>query len=250
MINSAILSLLIYNRNSFTMNTLHKVLISVYCSLIMLTARVSVFYNILLAVVRTINLVRPFMKQKVRYVVIMAVLCPIFWTPLAAGQLNFFINDAKYDYMLFTPYLGAKWLGLVGLQLNIVIPFVLPSLIALVCLLVQAAVLRKSEVVEFHHNNRQRAITMTITLLTLLFFICNTTFALLFYVDMFTLFVTCLEPHYRFVIGCVMTGTLTFVNAAMNPIIMIYRGSRLRTFVLNMRSHVLLENKRSNSSTC
>ena len=233
LINALILIMIVLLKDRLTeekVETVLTVTITIYCGMIMFTARVSVAYNVIVAVVRTKSLTRPFSRQRLLYVVIWIVLLPMCLSPLIGLQIKFFLDNGMIDYMLFTPYLGAKWLGWVGLQLNILLPFLLPSLLAVVCMAIQGYTLIKTRGLLVHRTNRQRDITKTIVLLTFLFFICNTAFAISYYVDMFTYFVTCLPPYQRFLVGCVVTGTLSMINAAFNPIIMISRGSKLRAY--------------------
>lgn len=211
-------------------------LITGYCALIMFSSRVSVGYNVIIAVVRTKGLTRPFSRQRQLYVVIWVVLLPLALAPFIGFQIKYFIDNSMTDYMLFTPYLGAKWLGWIGLQLNILLPFLIPSIVAVICMAIQGYTLIKSTDLQVHCTDRQRDITKTIVLLTLLFFVCNTTFAISFYVDMFTYFVTCLPPYQRFLVGCVVTGSLTMINAAFNPIILIGRGTKLRNYAFGRYS--------------
>eukprot|EP00116_Pleurobrachia_bachei_P006216 sb/3466478/ len=232
------------------------ILSAIHCCLIMMTARVSVAYNILLAVVRTRALAFPFSRQPMWLLVTLTLLVPVGLSPLIGLQVNYFLVNGQYSLLLFTPYLGAKWLGFIGLHLNILIPFVLPSIVALICLGVQSWTLVKSRrAVRAHGTDNQREITKTIVLLTLLFFICNTTFAVSFYVDTFTFFVTCLPPHLRLILGVFFTGTLSILNAAINPVILVVRGTKLREFAFGRGGgsgrglHRLLTPTRSQSYT-
>ena len=211
------------------------ILSAIHCSLMMLTARVSVAYNVLLAVVRTRALASPFARQPMYLIVALSLLFPIGLTPLVGFQVKHFLENELYSMLLFTPYLGAKWLGFIGLHLNILIPFVLPSMVAIVCLGVQSRMLMKSrQAVRAHGVDNQREITKTVVLLTLAFFICNTTFAVSFYVDTFTFFITCLAHHLRLILGAFFTITLSIINASINPVILVVRGSKLWDFAFGV----------------
>ncbi|KAL5257291.1 hypothetical protein ACHWQZ_G012275 [Mnemiopsis leidyi] len=238
LLNALILTLIVLLKDRLSEETVESVLtitITIYCGMIMFSARVSVAYNVIVAVVRTKSLTRPFSRQRLLYVVIWIVLLPLCLAPLVGFQIKYFLDNDMIDYMLFTPYLGAKWLGWIGLQLNILLPFLLPSILAVVCMTIQGYTLIKTRGLQVHRTSRQRDVTKTIVLLTFLFFVCNTAFAISFYVDMFTYFVTCLPPDQRFLVGCVVTGSLTMINAAFNPIIMISRGSKLRAYAFGER---------------
>ena len=255
LINALILALIVLLKDRLTEETVEWVLtvmITIYCGMIMFTARVSVAYNVIVAVVRTKSLTRPFSRQRLLYVVIAVVLIPLSLSPLVGFQIKFFLDNKMIDYMLFTPYLGAKWLGWIGLQLNILLPFLLPSIVAVICMAIQSYTLIKTRGLQVHRTNRQRDVTKTIVLLTFLFFVCNTAFAISFYVDMFTYFVTCLPPYQRFLVGCVVTGSLSMINAAFNPIIMISRGAKLRAYAfgrLGREYHSLQRMVRLNSDS-
>ena len=129
---------------------------------------------------------------------------------------------------------------------SILIPFVLPSLISVLCCSLQAGKLLSSRRVPLSANNRvnqqnQREITRTILMLTTAFFICNTTFftttlALIFGLEDW-------EREYDNRIMTVMYGSSTllpFLNTLVNPVIFVYRGAALRQFVCSKISSLKL----------
>ena len=71
------------------------VAIAAYSALIMFTARVSVAYNVVVAVVRTKGVLRPFSRQRVTVVLAWLLAIPILFTPLIALQIRFKLHNIK-----------------------------------------------------------------------------------------------------------------------------------------------------------
>ena len=76
--------LLINGIQKFSVDEKYFLLISYILAAV--TRRTSIFYNLILAVIRTINIVQPFYLIRTKYVIISAVLYPILWVGISIAD--------------------------------------------------------------------------------------------------------------------------------------------------------------------
>ena len=136
------------------------------------------------------------------------------------------------------------------------IAFVIPCLIAIVCLIIKAVILSKPSVGGTQNNNK--VVTNTIMMLTLVFVICNTINIIvislaMFYGDWFELDETGIKKDddvirrfYRTMFA--VQQVLPLLNSTLSPMILIWRGTALRkSFVETF--HKVLPSRRGGTNT-
>ena len=221
---------------------------------------VSVFYNVLLAVCRTVILACPFFQFHLKTLYTISVLYPVLMIMLTVYELNSVYTNYpalvdKVMYLLISPLCGSEIiynhfpdfndLGYYILLLGI--PFVLPSIICLVCCICASIFLRRSDkrdvarirykmsctsVGKNIQNGGRRftnsRATVTILQLSIAFFICNT----LYFTTEFTLQALNPEhlPHEMYLVY-VAGNFLPFLNSLINPVILIQRGTHLQAYI-------------------
>ena len=111
------------------------------------------------------------------------------------------------------------------------IPYFIPSIICLVCCIIQTMSLRRTADVGNTDSHRKNKITITILQITVVFFMCNTTYFLTTYC-----LVTIYNPRRlreNALTIYILGNTFHFLNALISPIILITRGKALAMFVKN-----------------
>ncbi|KAL5249221.1 hypothetical protein ACHWQZ_G018171 [Mnemiopsis leidyi] len=229
---------------------------------------VSVFYNVLLAVCRTVILACPFFQFHLKSLYSISILYPILMIMLTIYEVNsVYTNNpdlvGKVMYLLISPLLGSEIiynhfpdfnnLGYYILLLGL--PFVLPSIICLVCCICASIFLRRSSKRDvarvrykmscnsagknFQNGARKftnsRA-TVTILQLSIAFFICNT----LYFTTEFTLQALNPDhlPHEMYLVY--LAGNfLPFLNSLINPVILIQRGTHLQAYIKKSSKELL-----------
>ena len=210
--------------------------------------RTSLFYNTMLAVVRTINITRPFYRINKRVMVCCAIFFPLFLGLIFMIDVLLFVMYEIEDYYIESYFLFEIFPG-IGILAKIMpsatdyqkeldliffgIPLILPVIISLICAVVQIHSILKPSVIS-PPSNRERRMTMTIIMLTLVCLICNIPITLyLFYQFYFY------RGDYDYHMGranlifCYVLHTLSpFIQAILNPTILLQRGEALRTFVV------------------
>ena len=224
-----------------------------------ITFRVSVLLNLIISIVRTINIILPFYRIRrsgicgavVLYVLVSAALSI---TLLHVRQFDF-NKPSRNDLedLLYKPS-GYQIMAVEGnisveeelrnITVFIALPFVLPSLITLVCMAIQIRAVLKPNPTRNSHNDNQKDITKTILMLTLLFFFCNTVY-ILYPVMYYKKHI--LKNHAA--LGLSHTEQLRlqyclgvlcpYINAAFNPAILIWRGKDIRRSLRSKISKVL-----------
>ena len=107
------------------------------------------------------------------------------------------------------------------------IPFICPVVLMMLCMVYQCYTLLKPNIARKTTRN-QRKITVTIFQITLLCFICN----LAFIVAFLNFYIS--EKYFDNIVRVVLYITSTFlpfINAGFHPVILIYRGNALQTYV-------------------
>ena len=214
--------------------------------------RTSLFYNTMLAVVRTINITRPFYRINKRVMVCCAILYPAFLVLIfmidaviapnvliGNDNLNYFLSEVlpgflimyRIMYRIMPPATDYRiFLGLAVLIFGI--PMILPVIISLICAVVQIHSILKPSVIS-PPSNRERRMTMTIIMLTLVCLICNIPITLYLFYAFYLYRRDVMGSHRAHLIYCYVLHTLLpFIQAILNPTILLQRGEALRTFVV------------------
>jgi hypothetical protein len=229
-----------------------------------LTSRVSVYFNTVLVLVRTIHVVFPTHSISRGKVMVVLVAGQVIWLSVAAldilglqqilpyfsdsgsgeDELPATQNDVLIDSLVVNPLTGFFILfylfdkmcnihnfNIIGVYVLVKgVPFVLPAVISIACMVVQTyCLIIRSSV--GRHSAVSRRITITVLYLTTVFVACN--------IPDFILNLVCLGvisisidhlPTYM----CIMfisSVMLPFVNSLLNPLILLIRGSSLKQSV-------------------
>ncbi|KAL5263158.1 hypothetical protein ACHWQZ_G008535 [Mnemiopsis leidyi] len=247
-VSAVLISLILFFQKHWTQISIDLVLPAY--ALYSVTFKVSVFLNLTIAVARTINIIQPFYRIKNRLFVIATLLYSLGWIIYTAVQIT--LERGKGHVSLFDTYLYTPGQYLVGYvstdgrleecrnaALFICLPYLLPSLVVVVCMAVQARTLLKLQPEKTTNTETQKNITTTIFMMTVLFFVCNTVYV----VNPITICKAAYEEtdihtdnhanylkvqyKLRFLTGVVAP----FVNAAFNPLILIARGTALKAAI-------------------
>ena len=225
----------------------------IFYSLIQISYRCSVFYNLLLAVTRTIMILRPFHRIKIRMVKAALILYVLPWGVLLViniYQLHFANDEFSFVFLIYyhliymasgiatffvTDPRTEKVRYFTITTIPDVISFVIPAMLITICCLIQIISLHRSS--QFPASSNQRHVTITVILMSILFVLCNSAF-LLYMTVMSILFITD-DPYVRtlrkdFTVYIAVLGTvLPILNAALNPVIIISRSRGLKVRFVN-----------------
>ena len=228
-----------------------------------ITFRVSAFLNLIISIVRTFNITRPFYRMR-RVTIGVAV---TLYTAASAFLAVALLIKTKVELLrpdreelrllLYKPS-GYQILGYYGISaskefrnaaLFIIVPFVLPSVVAVICMAIQIRAVLKPNPSRSSESDKNKEITKTILMLTLLFFFCNTVYIVypIIYYDRFVLNpdkerqtslglgnIEQLRLQYCLGVLC------PYINAAFNPAILIWRGKEIRGSVRNKVTKVVM----------
>ena len=199
----------------------------------------------------------PFYRVNRRVLLCLLAALPLLYLIVTIYELYFYRAEsyfALFSYLVIFPAVGASLTWSINMKLeelslnplpeyshvivSLLLPFVLPSLVSVVCFAIQARrLLRKSEVgisVSKANQAKQRDISLTILLLTITFFVCNTTFFTTTLVLIFGLEDWERQYNNKMVTLMYFTSTvLPFINSLINPIIFLGRGATLRQYIFS-----------------
>ena len=206
--------------------------------------RCSVFFNLLLAVSRTIMIWNPFYEIDLKAVKLVSLLYALPWIALF-GITTFYYSkkyfgseDLSYfEYVINTDLLFGD--GLSDLYFNRVstdetpvyvirilpelVAFIIPVIIVIVTCIVQVISLWKAN--QSTTNINQRHVTITILLMSTLFVVCNTPFTVYGAYFLFTKKMPGASHEYLIITFATM---LPLVNGALNPVILMTRSCEMR----------------------
>ena len=197
--------------------------------------RASVFYNTVLTVVRTINIARPIYLIRKNIVIVIAILYPILWVTACTIDVveanNSWYNGTSITGMIFEVLPGNPWS--ISFELTVVlvmvIPLFLPTILALVSALIQIYSLLKPSIIS-PPSVRERSMTVTIIMLTMLCLVCNIPYTVFFF-----LYIWGMDFYsYRLSHLYILSTVLPFIQALLNPVILISRGAALRQFAFKV----------------
>ena len=212
------------------------------------------FFNLLLAVTRTIMILRPFYQIKIGIVKAACILYVLPWVVLLAiniYQFHIKNNPAmtfvyqvyyKFLYMasgfatlLLSEPLSQRLKFFILVTLPDIISFLIPvSLITISCV-IQIMSLHRSN--QFPASSNQRHVTITVILMSTIFVLCNSAFYV--YMTAMTILFVNNNPYFekllkdRIIKIAILGTVLPILNAALNPVIIISRSSGLRVEFLN-----------------
>ena len=197
--------------------------------------RASLFYNTVLTVVRTINIARPFYLIRKHIVIVFAILYPILWVTICTIDVvvlsnNNGINGTTLTEVTLAVLPGYNWSISQGLNviLVMVIPLFLPTILALVSAVIQIYSILKPSIIS-SPSVRERSMTVTIIMLTMLCLVCNIPYTMIFVLLSYDLI-----SYYHISHLYIMSTVLPFIQALLNPVILISRGAAVRKFAFKV----------------
>ena len=230
-------------------STLSSVLILIFYCISSTSIRAGVFYNLVLSVVRSVNIVRPFYQVKLGWIKIACIVCPFLWFLVASYDVYWMVNlgyigfpIALFKYLVYMPMVGngvaSDTLGddvsyLETILFGMSVPFLFPAVVVTVCFVFQLYYLSSASKVAMSMRINRKAMSrrpaVTIFQLTLLFLICNLSSTAV-YIYFFLPSgreqrrTGAKDARVMYLASCV----LHIVNAAFSPLIMILRGRSLK----------------------
>ena len=214
--------------------------------------RASLFYNTVLTAVRTINITLPFYLIEKGLIITFAALYPAFWVVIMILEIlvfsdhnrNYVYNIAMTNLILAVlPGYGLGG-GAFSFIVCMVIPLLVPTIISLVSAVIQIYSILKPSIIS-PPSVRERSMTVTIIMLTMLCLVCNIPYTLLLF--SYSSGNTGNGISWKMKILCFysLCTVLPFIQALLNPVILISRGAALRQFVLKVVKGLF---KRSNTT--
>ena len=224
-----------------------------------ISSKLSVFSNVVLSVARTIKIKRPFERIKRRAALASIAIYGTFWAVLAIVDVVKLVQNDEmdaFDTFMSYPYLGAELtnllaestamssgcdidvqdcynetLGRSAVFILLTVAYLLPVLVVFLCMIIQlCSVRRPREVERAGGTDTQRHVTITILQITTLFFLCHVTATVWYLSTDLTVkehdLLSDIIPGYRTLNGAVYS-TLPLINAALSPVIIIYRSYEL-----------------------
>ena len=211
--------------------------------LTMLTVRIAVLYTLILTITRTINIVRPFVLINTTIIKSVMLFVPLLlWVPVIIHQMSAPLPPglgSAFAAITSSSRVGDSLVRLIagGYQhhlsifLCLIIPFGLPSLVALVSMFIQLQSLLKSTMLgDKHARSAKRSAAVTIFLLTVAFSFCNSASTVLW---LFFCYSSSSITAHSIIWIYVTSVTIPFLNSAINPTILIFRGNNLRSELLS-----------------
>ena len=216
----------------------------------------SVFSNLVLAVSRTIMILKPFYQINSKRVQLACVLYSVPWIVLYGLNVHVFYSD--YTKSIFSEGmqlgggLAVKIDEIVGISVNVckvlvlslidLIAFMIPVAIVTVTCIIQVISLHRSSQVPTGSN--QRHVTITVILMSTLFVLCNSPPSAIFAIYCVSyltkngsLWLRILErvPSIKLLSATV----LPILNASLNPVIIITRSRGMRRIFLDSIQRIL-----------
>ena len=203
--------------------------------------RSSVFCNLLLAVSRTIMILKPFYQINIKKVKLVCILYAVPWIILFGldAHLLYIRNGNAEDIMhndflvgqmvaheisrILGPMYQYVYYGIL-LMLPIVVAFLIPVIIVIISCIIQVVTLRRSS--QFPTSSNQRHVTITVLLMSILFVVCNSPYTC--YMILGNCGLGFKNVHYHYIIIVLSAIVLPIFNAALNPVIIITRSSGMR----------------------
>ena len=237
-------SMMLLARGIFDLETF-KWNYAIFYPLTSLSYRTSVFFNVVLTVCRTVSIVRPFYIIKKKVVIAACIVYPTIWGVIVAFDVyKMCFSDISIDQFFGTlkmpmsgSFLAFLFYEHTDITLYFVIvfcvavtPFLFPCLIVLITCIIQIVSLCKSNLST--NTDNQRRVTVTILMISVLFFICNYVYSIFlsFYLTVY------ISESDNAAVWCLVVFLTIFplLNAALSPVIIICRSSGLRKEFVTM----------------
>ena len=208
--------------------------------------RCSVFCNLVLAVSRTIMILKPFYQINVKVAKLTCILYAVPWIILYGLNVHQFHSDYAqtiYDFgFLMGVGLGRIIFSLTetGHISNIVLilpdlmAFIIPVIIVIITCIIQMVTLHRSS--QFPATSNQRHVTITVLLMSALFVFCNS--PLPAYMTA-TLAENLYHSSQFYALAVIFATLLPMLNGAFNPVIIITRSNSMRTKFSNSLQRML-----------
>ena len=220
-----------------------------------ISCRCSVFCNLVLAVSRTVMILKPFYQINIKVVKLACILYAVPWIILYG--LN--VHQYYAHYAALTTYGNGFLMGrglsqkiylqliksydrgvlfyiyYIVLILPDVFAFIIPVIIVIITCIIQVISIRRSS--QFPTSSNQRHVTITVLFMSTVFVLCNSPLAV--YMTALTIFIfTGNNDMYEMWAGengekiayitVICATVLPILNAALNPVIIISRSSGMR----------------------
>ena len=227
----------------------------IFYFLIQVSYRCSVFCNLVLAVSRTIMILKPFYQINLKFVKLACILYAVPWIVLNGVNIDEF-RDFYYNMIYQHGFLIGAGLSIkVGniypyyedsldvmyiiMMLPDFIAFIIPVIIVIITCIIQVISVWRSS--QFPTSSNQRHVTITVLLMSTLFVVCNS----VHFGYLATLIAAIVTGDYDLqmalttgntfeVISMLSTTLFPMLNAALNPVIIISRSSGLRRPFLDL----------------
>ena len=203
--------------------------------------RTSLFYNTLLTAVRTINITLPFHLIEKRIMILSAVVYPVLTVIAMIIATGRDVTDTLSTVFMVFPGvdIAIDKEGITTIEeralfmiIMMIIPLILPTIIVIICAALQIFSILKPSILS-PTTHRERSMTITIILLTLVCMICNLPYTVfLLYECAVNFEVGGLSYKMLPLVFYSLCTLLPFMQALLNPTILLIRGAALRTFVL------------------
>ena len=210
-----------------------------YISVAMCGYACSIFYNIVLVITKTINMVSPFNRLNTAAIKISLVLGSLFWlaVALAGNVLDYMSKRGHHTHSCYEQWVfleGYWYLGVIVVEiflLNVLhleadgetftfwytfignVEVVLPCLLVLVCMVIQIVFIWKHL-----SSNTAHHVNITVFMVSVLYFVCNGSYGIYYF----------LSKNITNTPEIIMHYTLPLLNAAIFPIIIMVRKPDLR----------------------
>ena len=209
--------------------------------------RCSVFCNLVLAVSRTVMILKPFYRINMKLVRLACILYAVPWIVLYGLNVHEF-NGAYAENMYGRDFsLGAglahkmavifhseyTYVYSITILLFEMIAFMFPVIIVIITCIIQVITLQRSS--QFPTSSNQRHVTFTVLLMSTLFVVCN--FPYFGYIAILTYFILTenFEEYFEWasdsnysVMMVLSAALFPLLNAALNPLIIVSRSSGMR----------------------
>ena len=236
-------------------------LYSVFYVVGQLPFHVSAFINVLLTVARTTSIFLPLYRIRHEYIKLGVFIYSVIWAVLIVAEWLVANNVAAYFYdwkavvgiLYVYPRPGGmvidetfyqidsesydngefqKIIRVLVILMTVFIPYGLPSIICLISAIMQVKqiFLNSSTQNREKSTKRNRKMSITIIILTGVFFICNTAYLMAMIADM-EIELDASDHYQRQFVLLIASNHLLYLNSALTPLILILRGSTMQEYV-------------------
>ena len=227
-----------------------------------LPLHVSAFINVLLTVARTTSIFFPVHIIRREYIKLGILIYTVIWFILIVAEWVIAHNIAGYLQADWTAVVGILYVyprpgaciveesfwqiagkvmyndletcrRILVILVTVFIPYGLPSIICLISAVMQVRqiFINTSTQTREKSQRRNKKMSVTIILLTGVFFICNTAFLMAMIIDM-EIELDNSEHYKRGFVLLLASNHLLYLNSALTPLILILRGSTMKEFVM------------------